>query len=341
MKVTFTYNGTRYCDFEVVTPNLEFIQRYNYAVGNEERAILSNSDNAMVDLTQKIVPADKSNLYIAQPCPLCNADIRKHYGIKRSPDTADYCVVSPNYNLWYSVHTSFATVVVPVLNQVYCFFGRQYAATHSIRSHVDYCTSGTITDKDMVEIPELVKFNFCNGIPEFYRDWFASKISKPVVYYENLNMDTGNVLNPDLLYLIYKTANGSRSKDDCDKLILQLQSLNQHNWRDYPGTLGILFKYMIGHNGPAYYKVAWTESKLPKAVKQFAWMNIDEPNIENMSHDDFELSRHFLSQILNLNDTKYVTIDSLINKVNEFHIPINVLNSFFNVAVRIAPKTNN
>ena len=340
MKITFTYKGIRYRDYELLTPNIDYINsNSNYCLGVEEYNLLHNDiSNPLKAATNGVVPPDGSALYIAQPCPLCNADIRKNYTIKRSPENADYCVISP-LTKYAPKYASFATAIVPKYKQLFCFFGRQYAASHSMRAHVEYCIPTIDYLTDVIEIPELF-YILQDNLSDFHISYINDEITKPVAYYESLNMDTGNKLSLDLLYLVYTTAHSGSSKDDYEKLVLQLESLNQHNWRDYPGTIGILLKDLC-RSGKTYYYWAYSDNKLPKAVKQFAYRNFPYTSPKDMSHDDFNMARDLLMMLLGLDNTIYATLDSTINKIQEFSIRPDLLSQFFDVAVRIAPKTTN
>ena len=64
-------------------------------------------------------------------------------------------------------------------------------------------------------------------------------------------------------------------------------------------------------------------------------------DFKNISQDDFEMSRAFLSQLLGLNGTMYATLDSTMTKIRKFGIRADILDTFFNVTVRIVPKTTN
>lgn len=338
MKVTFTHNGVQYKDYEFLTPNIDYLSKgqYTYVLGAPEHNTLHNRDNLSSTL-QNIHPNKGSSLYIAQPCPLCNADIRKNYTIKRSPDSADYCVISP-IEKDYCRLCVYASAIVPKYRQIMVFLSKHYAITHSISSHVHTCMP-SIDDRDVIYISEIF-YLYEEVLSDFHIDFVNDRITKPVVYYNNLDMDTGNKVDLDLLYLVYKTGGASGSKDDFEKMVLQLESLNQHNWRDYPGTMCLLFKVLL-RGQRTYYNWAWGPSKLPKAVKQFAYRNVPDVSFDNLSHDDFDMSRRFLSLLLGINGTMYATLDSTEKKIKTLDLTPDIIDTFFNVAVRIAPKTTN
>ena len=337
MKITFTYNGVKYSDYELMVAGNNYNwNSYTYALGKDEWGFLCNHDGAMKDSLSSVKPPKDSSLYIAQPCPLCNADIRKNYIIKRHPDTADYCVVSPTGNITYDYYNSYATVIVPQRKQIYCYINRNYAVTHSIVGHAQDCT--LLDPNDFITIPEIITFYVCN-LSEFHIKYINDEITKPIAYYESLDMDTGNKLDQDLLYLVYTVGMADRNDDNFEKLVLQLESLNQHDWRNYPGTMSLLFRYILNKRWNTYMYYAYSPTKLPKAVKQFAFRSVPEVGPKDMSPDDFEMSRRFLSQLLGLDGTIYATLDSTISKMKESNIRPELMDSFFDVAVRIAPKT--
>ena len=257
--------------------------------------------------------------------------------IKRNPDAADYCVISSIDRVTVRV-ASYATAIVPRHKQIFTFLSRQYSATHSIDAHVHFCMP-YIDDKDVIYIREIIYF-YQEQLSDFHIDFISDKLTKPVVFYKSLDMETGNKLDTDLLYLVYKTASASESNDDYEKMVLQLESLNQHNWRDYPGTMCLLFRILLYNRG-TYNYYAYSPSKLPKAIKQFAWRNVPDVDFKNISQDDFEMSRAFLSQLLGLNGTMYATLDSTMTKIRKFGIRADILDTFFNVTVRIVPKMTN
>ena len=329
-KVTLTYNGVKYAGYELLTPNLEYLTPDSFYFGTDEDNLLTNVNGIMKDSYSLVTPPDGSSLYVAQPCPLCNADIRKHYKIKRSPDTADYAVVSPIG--YYGSRISFNTAIVKETKQIFCFFSNQWSRTHSMYAHLDDCVPNCVNTAIIISEPLRLYYA---PLSDFYISFISGTYAKPCVYYEKLNMDTGNKLDTDLLYLIYKASFCSRSKDDCDKLVLLLQSLNQTNWREYPRTLYLLFKELCSR-GKTYGEAAFSESKLPKSCKQFAYHNTQFAGY--VSPEDHELSRQLLSLILGLNETKYVKYSTAYNKFNDIGLPPSTVDEFFDVAVRISPK---
>lgn len=272
-----------------------------------------------------------SNIHLATQSKFAIADIRRNYNVKRSPDSADF-IVFPEFNLRRVTWINSGTIVWDETTRV----AVSYDGNKSFDDMWLYATQFVPNFKK--ETMRYGKASICFNI---YRDVSAWRtlldgtITKPCVLDTQLDLSSENELTVDLLTIVMKTAQVYWREADAEKnLTIQLNVLNQHDWRSYPGTLSLL-KRMIGdHTGCIYNQMRRTSSRFPKTIKPFLEYSAGG---KFSSERDFKMAQAFVESIINVGECRYVSVTDIINKCIENHIPLEVFGELYKNIVKITP----
>ena len=284
-------------------------------------------------LDMKTLPPKGSNVYIAPNCPLAMDDIRNNYTIKKKPDTGDYNVFSSiNTRRTWEINTA---IIVQKLHSVI------FLTQRNVTSNVDAVTiakatlAETVSEEDVHLINSISSLYFGKGC-DAYTQLLEKKYKKTCVYYKNLDINSAVELTLDSLMLVYNTGKvQSRSKDAVDNFVLQLNALNQYNWREYPGTIRALLTEILPNECGVRNYVSNTISKFPKQVKGLIQNHF---NLEFHSKKDFDMCKEMIETILGSKDIRFCTYADLKDHLDEKHISTNLYNTFFNMVVKITEK---
>jgi len=313
------------------------------AVGTDMIEQMANLDSRLLDDT--FVPQHGSEIHLVPGCPVGVADVRKNYKLKRKADEGTCNVFSP-YKGQYG-H----------------FWNTGYAIIPSEKAIV--LSNRTIYSMDEMDIyqalqhffPNKWKVNPCPGMPDVdiyakdlpisYTDlpesWFkliTGQLQKPCISYKKLEFKTDNEVNTDILYLVYKTGKQRFSADAQKAFHIQLCALNEHNWRDYPGTLSILMKDMLytKYNSSYCYNDLSSKSGLPKAVQEMVRTGM-QSDVPFASSKDAQMAQKLIKMVVEIpEDKQFSTIQELAMKFNERKINFNCFYKAFDNIVKFRPK---
>ena len=333
IKTYLTYENVNYWGYEAIGV-VNLCDTIMYDVDFAERL---SKLKGVPNIDNTIHPAIGSSVYVYPGCPVAIDDIRKNYKIKRGVDNGDYNVFYPtsithNYG-WHTGVVIFPSrKLIVFLN--YKFRGRN--RTEICNEAQEFLRANGLDsriDSDCVIIENTIKM-YCTICPEIFESLLNGDLKKPCIGCEQLDYSTGNDLTVDALYLTYVTgsAGGGRGSNE-EKHRLQLEALNQTNWREYPATIDLLFNKILYYCNP-YRDMRSRPSSFPKTVKQF--LRPKQDYIEKKA--DFELGKAFLKMLLNLDGTKFVKFTDLTSKLFDYHISHGVFEHYFNDITRITEK---
>lgn len=310
-------------------------------VDNNVRETLRNIDSL---LDNTFVPALGSEIHVVPGCPVGMADIRKNYKVKRKPDDGCCNVFSPlpdNYN-WIScgryaiVPSRKALVIIRAV-----FPADENRQKIVLQNKVESLFPDLTTEEKNQIVTNSRDLDLKSvNIPEAYLQLLLGNLKKPCISYKKLEFKCENELTMDTLYLVYRAGMAKLSPDAEEKFKLQLCALNEHNWRDYPGTIHMLFRDILGfyRNSSTYCASALNSiSKIPKAAKEL----VSSGNNHNRyaSQKDFELAQSLMMYAVSMpKDLKFTDMQTLTEKFNEAHISMNSFYNCFNNMVKITPK---
>ena len=237
------------------------------ALGNGIINSFAELDSKYLDDT--FVPPYGSEIHVVPGCAVGMADVRKNYVIKRKADDGCCNVFSPlkdtSRNLWNNEYAIIPSKKAFVLSE------KRYWAqnpTSNIKDDIKYF----FPDIDFSDCT-IVNGSLNVSAIQIAEDWIKllkGEFSKPCISYKKLEFKTDNELTLDTLYLVYKTGIDTWSNDGQERFFIQLCALNEHNWRDYPGTLGVLMKDIMYRKYATCAEALGSPSRLPKAVKELA-----------------------------------------------------------------------
>ena len=274
-KGNVSFCGTEYKGYEIILltyPRFmdDIPESDLFFVGDAEISYLSNGYDAFVD--KNFVPALGDDIYLMPGCAIAVADIRKHYNIKRTPDTGTCNIYTPDKDLyWRGIHTDiFNTIVFPDDKQIFC--SNIYSLGKG--DFLDFVTDqhkGNSLASNYNLLPENVSWTLHHyKMPALHRMILDKTYKKPIILCDRLPIPSDNELTLDQLTLIERLGNEQHSSDGERNFLVQLNALNQYNWREYPGTMSLLFHVFLRRDASRYRCNCplMRQSTIPKAAKQ-------------------------------------------------------------------------
>lgn len=274
-----------------------------------------------------------TSIFVAPDCKYASNDVRRHYQIKRVPDSGDYNVFSPNDKLPYrSYRVALALISEKDKTVVACYSDitkSELAAKLLLENSID-CSGWR--ELDTYQSPLF----YCLNLHPSYKMLLDGTLQKPVLSCKCLDLNGDMELNVDVLRLAYETANVEWNTPNAkENFLLQLNALNQYNWRNYPGTVSILNDLMTNNFlsiGADVKRNAKSESKTIREIITCA----DQPFKDET---DFKLTTAFLDSILHIGDCKFCTYYDFSKAFHKIGISLSKVSSLFDINVRIKPKT--
>lgn len=304
----------------------------NCCLDFKTRNLIGDSKKIKTLLHYTANPPKGSSIYISPNCKYSSADVRKNYNIKRNVDSGDYNVFCPiNVDSYINKITCRRVVIFP---------SRRVIVATDAGSDQDALNAAFSYDTSLMRCESEVFYNcsfYTYNIAESYLDLLKGNLTKTCVPQDNLDMNSDNELTVDVLMLAYQAAKRSYlEKDAKENFETQMHMLNQHNWREYPGAITIFNKMLqLGNVGYAVYRECYRhKSSLSKPEKEIML----HPYEGFSSEKDFLLAQDFVCSILNIQDTKFVTFESCVQKLVDEKTPFNVFYALFDAAVKVSLK---
>lgn len=325
-------DGIKYFGYELFSledAGGRFYEKADTVVDYKVYRKLADLDGSLLDTSA--VPKKHSSIFLAPNCPYGIEDVRNNYTLKREADKGDYNVITPlkpYQNVGY----------VPV--KTCAIFPSKRAIVTSAcgldRYKIFNAAQKFIPDLDMGEmLYSTVKYSLillkdC----KIFRMLLNNELSKPCVSYKTLDINSENELTLDVLLLVYKAGTAGRWRDKEDDFIMQLNVLNQHNWREYHGTMALLFGDLLRDG--VYSNMRRRPSLYSKAVQEL--LKCGSKGIVFSNEKDFALAQALVNSLLDVGDCRFTTVKDLINKLRSFHISHDTFNELYNDMVRLTPK---
>ena len=117
---------------------------------------------------------------------------------------------------------------------------------------------------------------------------------------------------------------------------MQLNVLNQHNWREYPGTVSMVLGEMLGNDkNNIYTDVKGHSSRYSKVVKELLKCR----GKEFAGKKDYEFARNYINSLIDVGNCRFTTIMDLWAKLRTINLSQYTFDKLFNNVVRLTPKT--
>lgn len=310
----------------------------DYIICNE--AVINLLENPVSLLDSTAYPPKNSTIYLTPKIPYPIDDIRKNYNIKRTIDSGAYNVFGPiswSHNVYNTY--GYAIAIFPAIKEAFVY--REDSVV----------TKETLYSKALIYIPNadfddmVWKKDQCweryivlkNASP--YKQLLDGTLTKPCCYYKNLDIAGQNELTSDILTLVYKLGSVEYYEKDADKnFVMQLNVLNQHNWREYLGTISILFGELLSHHPRCIFdEISSHKSRYSKVVKEL----ISCTGEDFVNEKDFLFAQKYIDDLLNIGTCRFTTVSDLRLKLRSINLSQSTFDKLFANVARITPKKYN
>lgn len=331
-----TFNGKNYFGYDVY-----------YTDGERPVADIISEDvyEPLRDLTycdKTIHPAKGSSIYVSPGnCPVASDDIRRNYSMKKILDMGDYNIFYPVNRTWYKDNIMGFAVIesykIIVISKRYRDSIKSYNSLYNFLAvrpdiHED--------DIEIIKLSDPVCLYNIQDMTGAHKAALMGQLTKPCVPLENLDLSTGNDITLELLEQVRVSGIVDDSRNAEENFRIQLNILNEHDWREYPGTTALVLAMTqslssyVQTTGDSIYERISSQSKPIKNLynETKAWAG------NYKSQKDFDMAKTYLDTKLNIGEYRYCTSSSLSAKLLEYNIPSSIFYSLYNEVVRIAPK---
>ena len=175
-------------------------------------------------------------------------------------------------------------------------------------------------------------------VNESYINLLTNNHIKPCIYYDDLDMNR-NKLTLDQLCVLYESSRAQSSTENIKNYCVQLSSLAQSDWKEYPGTMHYILKEIIRWNR-THYDISRYLSAYPKQIREIYNYKFDNRDQFFSTEKDRSMISGFLEYILNIGECRFATVDQLLDKLSATRISTELFNKFYNTMTKITPKRN-
>lgn len=328
-----------YVGFFNVAPRNYSPERYPIIADSILVSTLESNISSLCDKT--FIPTLGDEVHVVPDCTLAVQDIRNNYKIKREFDGGVCNVFSPIRR-----------------NKGYAYLCKHFLVCQDAKYLVCYAVSRheeKNLDDDMIlrrmenlipdELKELnwdrrtwnsIHITFLS-VNEHYRNLLLKQASKPCIVYSQLPMNR-NELTADLLFLAVSSGRKYTfyDKNAVQKHTINLSAIAQTNWKEYPGTMGIVFGSILKYFG-VHEDMRTHPEKYAKQVREL--LEYDHRNPSEFNGDkDFQMSKILLENMLQIGRGKFVTLQQLRNKLNEKGISESSFLRVYDTMIKITVK---
>lgn len=335
-KIYATLHGVEYKDWNV------YINGYD----NKEYLVLDDRHcNEIIHMVDSITytPSLGSDLFIMPNCKLAAADIRKNYKVKRNPADASAIVVSDfmasydwnRIEYYYAIPERRTIFIQPFYASWKCSTSLEEFAFSKIDDLQDLFNKGKVikyTYKDEKDMFKYFPIHNFKGILEVYN----GTLNLPLIPYKSLPIINDNELDIETLQMFFNVGLITHQSNCIENFKIQMQALNQTNWRSYKGTLSMIYKLLKKNKYSAAGEVFNRPSCLPKAAKELHSV-MSSDNVFEL-RKDADMARQFLETVVEFDPSQYLEIESLRKKFENAKVDFSYFYKLYDNIVKIRPK---
>ena len=266
-------------------------------------------------------------VYLANNIPIDINTIRKSYTVKRKEEDADYVVIAPFKNserIWlrdfhYFPESDIIIEYTYLTAETLISIKREFNLKgDGIKLNINWLF-GFRDTKHSIE--KLIKGQF----------------TKPVVSPSQLDLNTGDPLTVDVLNLTKRIGSVDFNSSDAEKnLILNIEALNNYNWRQYKGTVGIVLRSM------SYTKDAIYRAVIPRIKSQNKTVQdvlSARKYYDFIGKEDFELAQDYIASLLNIDHyPMFVSTRQILTKLTDNGISVQEFEKLFGAVAKLQKK---
>ena len=268
-------------------------------------------------------------------------DVRKNYKIKRAPDSG-CCNVFSSLKSYSQGLEAYAYAISTAEKKLYIISA--YDSNHAyIRRIKDFLSRIGVSalDPNIIYVDTTVgnryypaKTFYLIKTSDSYAKLLNGELKKPCISHKKLQFACCNELTMDQIDLLYKTARMTNFSD-VPNFILQLEALNQCNWREYPRSLTILWGIIRNVSAPVYWSVKNHISTQKKVVKEIL---CTPPADSANSKKDYDFAKSIIDHFLGVENVRFTKANTLIKKLEESGVGLDVFSEFYDNMIRLTPK---
>lgn len=336
------YDGVKYLDF-----NFIYVVDYqvcdslpygtNYVFGGAYANIFDDEEELNKLLDDTFVPANGSEIHVTPDCPIAAQDLRNNYKIKRLPDSGCCNVFHPTKRSAFGRAYTQMYVIFPDDKVIVAFedeskhrnvFVNEAFDIANIPNHHKFI--------NVYNTSRYTLFRTLSGKYEHYYKLLTKQYSKPCISYRKLEFKNVNQLTNDIIQIILQSGKSDYDASNLENFKTQLMMLNQHDYRNFPVTMNILFNDMLA-SSYHWRNVIHYKNSIPKPIKQIVEFTSQEHN-EFGSKEDCDMAHQMIDSLMDIGDVKYPSYEALGKKIQEAGISEDTFNSLFNAIVKVTPK---
>ena len=342
MKIYLEEDGVKYYDYDLILDSpINDPEKYTAAFGMEVMKLFDEDIDSLLD--QNYTPQTGSEIHVVPQCIYAMDDIRNNYTIKRNVDSGCCNVFSPwpwnrrCANLWL-----YAYAIFPHEKLVMGITTRSYNKDYGTKLHSLTLNIGNASDKDVKFFYPYKKDKqrrlILSPIPVAYTMLLKGELKTPAISYKKLKFENANELTMDMLQLIYNTGKIKfPNQKDRENYVIQLNALNQHNWREYPVTMTILFRYLLWKDRTSTaFDIKSSTSRQSKVVKEICNF---QTTTEFKSKKDFDMAKQLVENFVQIGNAQFTTASTLVKKLDGAGIPLEIFELFYGNIVKLIPTT--
>lgn len=283
-----------------------------------------------LDFSFRPTQGDKVNM--VPPCILPIDDVRKNYAIKRGLDTGTCNVFSPkNQSSYCSVWANY--MIVPKVKSVFLVYG--YGSLN--KTKLLYMFRQQFPNEKGLDVANECIFQENTSV-YFYNDYdpfrrlFDGTLTKPCIPYTSLSLNSNLELTLDALYLVYKTGKETEPRNkNIPNFVVEINALNNYNWREYPGTLSLLMNSLLNKPSSTKNDVSGCSSRYSKAVKNL----VKVPVSECISEKDFNMAKALINTVMEIGDKKFVKYEDIVTKLVQTNLSMQEFAKYYKTITKI------
>lgn len=267
-------------------------------------------------------------IYLANNIPIDINTIRKSYTVKRKEEDADYVVIAPfkcSENIWtYDLHYFPESDIIVEYNYLTAediiTIKREFNLKgDGIKLNIEWL-SGFRDTKHSIE--KLIKGQF----------------TKPIISPSQLDLNIGDPLTVDVLNLTKRIGSVSYLSSDAEKnLILNIEALNNYNWRQYKGTVGIVLRSISYAADTVLYRAVIPRIKSQNKTVQDVLSA--RKCYDFICKEDFELAQDYIASLLNIDHyPMFVSTKQILTKLTDNGISVQEFEKLFGAVAKLQKK---
>lgn len=332
--------GTVYAGYELVYPKKIPIKdgKYTAIVSDAVISILHNLQKYGESfMATDVYPLPGSSIYAASPCMFDAKDLRNNFKLKKSLDAGDYNVFSslPTRQRKSAVPTLHATssIIIPSKKMIIANNDKN-ESYYSLLSKFAPEIDRTKSDEEFIIDWSSRDYTWIN-LNQDYISLLEGKLEKPCVPAENLKLYHDNPLSLDTLEMVYRAGMKDKSDDAVNNYLMQLAAMNLRNWRDYPGTISILFGQLLNYRWfSASYPVHEHLEKYEKFVAEMR----SYKSKPFLNQEDQDMAMNLIERLIDLDFSQKHTWQEVFKAASNINLQLTTLFSLYDNEITLSRK---